>query len=175
MEFEMLEEYPLSLMTELAERTGRDGSELFVVVMKYHPDFSGPRLDTFHSQRSTADLDKAHLSNFLHPVIYYYKDTSQGKKMRELGEDWSPPQPTREHHVLEDFLTRWTSKRLHVEPLRKFLESCLQISLRQPTYQCTERPSGRDNASSESPGCAPQSPRESHFTHTHHASGDVHV
>uniref|UniRef100_A0A4D5S014 Putative conserved secreted protein n=1 Tax=Ixodes scapularis TaxID=6945 RepID=A0A4D5S014_IXOSC len=175
MEFEMLEEYPLSLVTELTERTGRDGSELFVVVMKYHPDFSGPRLDTFHSQRSTADLDKAHLSNFLHPVIYYYKDTSQGKKTRELGEDRSLPQPTREHHVLEDFLTRWTSKRLHVEPLRKFLESCLQMSLRQPTNQCTGRPSGRNNASSVSPGCAPQSPRESHFTHTHHASRDVDI
>lgn len=82
MEFELLEEYPLSLVSEVEERTGHTGRELLVITMKYHPEFSGPRLDTFHSQRSTAELDKAHLSNFLHPVIYYYEDIHEGAILR---------------------------------------------------------------------------------------------
>ncbi|XP_065302402.1 FAD-dependent oxidoreductase domain-containing protein 2-like [Dermacentor albipictus] len=144
LEFEYLQEFPLPLLAQFEEKTGRkvEGKEVIVVALRYNPDFSGPRLDTFHSQRSTDDVEKAHLSNFLHPVIYYYNRLAQtpaGERVEELENrhgNPSVPVPDRIHHVLEDFLTRWTSPHLHVEPLRRFLESCLGVDLRR--YRSTE-------------------------------------
>lgn len=80
MEFTLLEDYPIYLVSEMATKTGHNGSEVFVLTMRYHPDFSGPRVDTFGLNRATADVSKAHLSNFLHPVVYYYEDVGRGTK-----------------------------------------------------------------------------------------------
>ncbi|XP_077490113.1 FAD-dependent oxidoreductase domain-containing protein 2-like [Amblyomma americanum] len=183
LEFEYLQEFPLSLLQQLEEKTGRlaRGREVLVVAMRYHPDFSGPRLDTFHSQRSTDDVEKAHLSNFLHPVIYYYANLEKAAETSEEVENKhgnpGPPVPDRIHHVLEDFLTRWTSPHLHIEPLRRFLESCLGIDLRR--YRSTEcfakLLDGATDTSSPLPLSCVQRPEfeTSHFLHPEHEQGDT--
>ncbi|KAH6943451.1 hypothetical protein HPB50_021683 [Hyalomma asiaticum] len=89
LEYEYLQEFPLSLLPQFEEKMGHkvEGKEVLVVALRYHPDFSGPRLDTFHSQRATDDVEKAHLSNFLHPVIYYYNRLIQRPgEMRTIKE-----------------------------------------------------------------------------------------
>ncbi|KAG8549692.1 hypothetical protein GDO81_020086 [Engystomops pustulosus] len=43
---------------------------------------------------------------------------------------WPLPRPDYIHHVVEDFLTDWTSPNSHILPLRRFLENCLQKDLR---------------------------------------------
>lgn len=144
LEFEYLQEFPLPLLSQFQEKTGHkvEGKEVIVVALRYNPDFTGPRLDTFHSDRAVEDVEKAHLSNFLHPVIYYYNRLIQkpaGEHVEELENrhgNPSIPVPDRIHHMLEDFLTRWTSPHLHIEPLRRYLESCLGVDLRR--YRSTE-------------------------------------
>ncbi|KAL1465918.1 hypothetical protein MTO96_026980 [Rhipicephalus appendiculatus] len=144
LEFEYLQEFPLPLLPQFEEKTGHkvEGKEVIVMALRYNPDFSGPRLDTFHSDRAVEEVEKAHLSNFLHPVIYYYNRLIQrpaGEQVEEVENrhgNPSIPVPDRTHHMLEDFLTRWTSPHLHIEPLRKYLESCLGVDLRR--YRSTE-------------------------------------
>ncbi|CAN8030851.1 unnamed protein product, partial [Ixodes persulcatus] len=129
MEFRHVPEYPLSLLKELAAKTGHEGTELIVLAMRLNPDFSGPRKDTFHENRATSDVDKAHLSNFLHPIVYYYDDISEAKVDPTNERNLVLPEPTKTHHVVEDFLIRWTSEHLHIAPLRKFVQSCLGVDL----------------------------------------------
>ncbi|EEC14554.1 monooxygenase, putative, partial [Ixodes scapularis] len=140
MEFRHVPEYPLSLLKELAAKTGHEGTELMVLAMRLNPDFSGPRKDTFHENRATSDVDKAHLSNFLHPVVYYYDDISQAKVDPTNERNLVLPEPTKTHHVVEDFLIRWTSEHLHIAPLRKFVQSCLEVDLqRYRPADCLEK------------------------------------
>lgn len=40
------------------------------------------------------------------------------------------PRPTNIHHIVEDFLTSWTSPYTHILPLRHFIENCTQHDLR---------------------------------------------
>ncbi|XP_040067673.1 probable cyclin-dependent serine/threonine-protein kinase DDB_G0292550 isoform X4 [Ixodes scapularis] len=140
MEFRHVPEYPLSLLKELAAKTGHEGTELMVLAMRLNPDFSGPRQDTFHENRATSDVDKAHLSNFLHPIIYYYDDISQAKVDPTNERNLVLPEPTKTHHVVEDFLIRWTSEHLHIAPLRQFVQSCLEVDLqRYRPADCLEK------------------------------------
>ncbi|XP_077526357.1 FAD-dependent oxidoreductase domain-containing protein 2-like [Haemaphysalis longicornis] len=183
LQFEYLEEFPLALLSALEKKTGRaaDGREVLTVAMRYNPSFSGPRLDTFHSWRATDDVNNAHNSNFLHPVIYYYAQHKEGGEdggMEEVENKYGnpgPPVPDRVHHMLEDFLTQWTSPHLHVEPLRKFLESCLGVDLRR--YRNTEcfakLLDGATDTSSPLPLSCIQRPdlRATHFVHHDHRVG----
>ncbi|KAH9365542.1 hypothetical protein HPB48_020582 [Haemaphysalis longicornis] len=183
LQFEYLEEFPLALLSALEKKTGRaaDGREVLTVAMRYNPSFSGPRLDTFHSWRATDDVNNAHNSNFLHPVIYYYAQHKEGGEdggMEEVENKYGnpgPPVPDRVHHMLEDFLTQWTSPHLHVEPLRKFLESCLGVDLRR--YRNTEcfakLLDGATDTSSPLPLSCIQRPDlgATHFVHHDHRVG----
>lgn len=45
---------------------------------------SGPGEDIFRSERATGDPQEAHVSNFLHPVLYYYKTLPTGKVYYKL-------------------------------------------------------------------------------------------
>lgn len=49
-------------------------------------------------------------------------------KLRPHG--WTLPRPNAIHHMVEDFLTEWDGPVSHVQPLRRFLEHCVQTDLR---------------------------------------------
>lgn len=51
-------------------------------LLEYGPDFSGPGKDTFRPDRATGDPLEAHLSNFLHPVFYFYSSIPSGTGSR---------------------------------------------------------------------------------------------
>ncbi|PIK57694.1 putative FAD-dependent oxidoreductase domain-containing protein 2-like [Apostichopus japonicus] len=73
LDYEYLEEFPLKMVHRLPEMTGRSGSQYIIISMEYGKHFSGPGEDIFRSERATGDPQEAHVSNFLHPVLYYYK------------------------------------------------------------------------------------------------------
>ncbi|XP_039209030.1 FAD-dependent oxidoreductase domain-containing protein 2 [Crotalus tigris] len=130
--FEYLEEYPIGVLQDLEWRTGRkiqDG--LFVIMMEYGKNFSGPDKDVFYYNRAVGEPEHAWQSNFLHPVIYYYKQLPTEREMRLCPPDWPLPRPDAIHHIVEDFLTDWTAPNAHVLPLRRFLENCLETDLRR--------------------------------------------
>lgn len=55
------------------------------------------------------------------------------KDMRRCPVGWPLPRPEALHHMVEDFLTEWDQPISHSQPLRRFLEHCLQTDLR-PFY-----------------------------------------
>lgn len=79
--FEYLEEYPVGVLQDLEWRTGRKVQDgLFVIIMEYGKNFSGPDKDVFYYNRAVGEAEHAWQSNFLHPVIYYYKQLPTGKQ-----------------------------------------------------------------------------------------------
>lgn len=67
----------LAQLETLTGRTARHG--LFVINMEYGKNFSGPEKDVFFYDRSVAHIEDAWMSNFLHPVIYYYRHLPTGE------------------------------------------------------------------------------------------------
>ncbi|KAK0682871.1 FXRD2 protein, partial [Pygoscelis papua] len=129
--FEYLEEYPVGVLAELETQTGRKAPNgLFVVIMEYGRNFSGADKDVFYYNRAVGEAQHAWQSNFLHPVIYYYKRLPTEREMRLRPPGWPLPRPDAIHHVVEDFLTDWTAPNAHILPLRRFLENCLSTDLR---------------------------------------------
>lgn len=51
-------------------------------------------------------------------------------KVNNLPKGMFLPRPTLLHHIVEDFLTSWTSPQTHILPLRRFLEACIETDLR---------------------------------------------
>ncbi|KAH0616933.1 hypothetical protein JD844_028421 [Phrynosoma platyrhinos] len=130
--FEYLEEYPIGVLQDLEWRTGRKVQNgLFVIMMEYGKNFSGPDKDVFYYNRAVGEAQHAWQSNFLHPVIYYYKHLPTEREMRLCPPDWHLPRPDAIHHIVEDFLTDWTAPNAHILPLRRFLENCLETDLRR--------------------------------------------
>ena len=85
--FEYLEEFPMQMLAQLETITGRRARHgLFVINMEYGRNYSGPDKDVFFSDRSVGHMEDAWLSNFLHPVIYYYRHLPTG----ELGPSSDP-------------------------------------------------------------------------------------
>ncbi|XP_038406614.1 FAD-dependent oxidoreductase domain-containing protein 2 [Canis lupus familiaris] len=129
--FEYLEEFPMQMLAQLETITGRKAQHgLFVINMEYGRNFSGPDKDVFFYDRSVGHTEDAWQSNFLHPVIYYYRHLPTEQEVRFRPADWALPRPTAIHHIVEDFLTDWTAPVGHILPLRRFLENCLDTDLR---------------------------------------------
>ncbi|XP_045728558.1 FAD-dependent oxidoreductase domain-containing protein 2 [Mirounga angustirostris] len=129
--FEYLEEFPMQMLAQLETITGRKARHgLFVINMEYGRNFSGPDKDVFFYDRSVGHTEDAWQSNFLHPVIYYYRHLPTEQEVRFRPADWALPRPTAIHHIVEDFLTDWTAPVGHILPLRRFLENCLDTDLR---------------------------------------------
>ncbi|XP_057597914.1 FAD-dependent oxidoreductase domain-containing protein 2 isoform X3 [Hippopotamus amphibius kiboko] len=129
--FEYLEEFPMHMLAQLETITGRRARHgLFVVNMEYGRNFSGPDKDVFFYDRSVGHTEDAWMSNFLHPVIYYYRHLPTEQEVRFRPAGWPLPRPTAIHHIVEDFLTDWTAPVGHILPLRRFLENCLDTDLR---------------------------------------------
>ncbi|XP_078388208.1 FAD-dependent oxidoreductase domain-containing protein 2 [Cetorhinus maximus] len=130
-EFEYLEEYPIGALPHLPENTGKDATNgLFVINLEYGSNFSRPESDVFHPSRAVGEPGHAWLSNFLHPVIYFYKRLPTETEMMQRPKFWPLPRPDSIHHIVEDFLTNWTAAKAHILPLRRFLENCLGTDLR---------------------------------------------
>lgn len=125
---EYFEEFPIRLVHKFEEYTGRPSGPMIVVNMEYGKDFSGAGKDTFHTNRATGEPSDAHNSNFLHPVLYFYKEppTALPKETKSVV----LPRPHRLHHVVEDFLTLWTAPTSHILPLRRFIETVVGGDLR---------------------------------------------
>ncbi|RXN20068.1 FAD-dependent oxidoreductase domain-containing 2 [Labeo rohita] len=125
---EYLEEFPLQALPQLSALSGRPVSDhgLLVLVMQYGLN----RTDTLGPGRAESEWTKAWRSNFLHPVLYYYNTLPTEKDMRQRPVGWPLPRPEAVHHMVEDFLTEWDQPISHSQPLRRFLEHCLQTDLR---------------------------------------------
>ncbi|XP_012723313.2 FAD-dependent oxidoreductase domain-containing protein 2 [Fundulus heteroclitus] len=125
---EYIEEFLLQALPRFASLSGHEVSShgLIVVVMQY----GKKKIDYLGRGRAETDWTKAWKSNFLHPVLYYYDSlpTEQDMKMRPHG--WPLPRPKAIHHMVEDFLTEWDGPLSHIQPLRRFLEHCIQTDLR---------------------------------------------
>ncbi|XP_030062661.1 FAD-dependent oxidoreductase domain-containing protein 2 [Microcaecilia unicolor] len=129
--FEYLEEYPIGILPELERYSGRQVQNgLFVITLEYGKNFSGPDKDVFYKNRAVGEAQYAWQSNFLHPVIYYYRHLPTEQKMKFRPKKWPLPRPDAIHHIVEDFLTDWTALNAHILPLRRFLENCLDTDLR---------------------------------------------
>ncbi|XP_042548979.1 FAD-dependent oxidoreductase domain-containing protein 2 [Dipodomys spectabilis] len=129
--FEYLEEFPVQMLAQLETLTGRKAQHgLFVINMEYGKNFSGPDKDVFFYDRSVGHTEDAWQSNFLHPVLYYYRHLPTEQDVRFRPAHWPLPRPAAIHHVVEDFLTDWTAPVGHILPLRRFLENCLNTDLR---------------------------------------------
>lgn len=126
-----IEEYPLKMLHALEECSGIPAEEIIVVVFQYGANFSGPGKDVFREDRAIGDPEKAHKSNFLHPVYYHYKTLPTGEQMEHLRPKEVLPRPTNIHHMVEDFLTMWDTPVSHVQPLRRFFENVTGRDLRQ--------------------------------------------
>ncbi|XP_050391340.2 FAD-dependent oxidoreductase domain-containing protein 2 [Patella vulgata] len=128
--FEYYEEFPINLLHEFTNITGAEAGELIAVVLQYGANFSGPGNDIFRTDRATGEPSEAHKSNFLHPVLYYYKDIPTAKQMKTKKRSEILPRPHLMHHIVEDFLTMWDAPISHVLPLRRFIEDVLQLDIR---------------------------------------------
>ncbi|XP_069823501.1 FAD-dependent oxidoreductase domain-containing protein 2 [Dendropsophus ebraccatus] len=130
--FEYLEEVPTGTIPTVDKITGRTVHDtgVFILSMEYGKNYSGPDKDVFYYNRAIGDPRTAWRSNFLHPVIYYYRELPSEQQMELRPEGWPLPRPDHIHHVVEDFLTDWTGPNSHILPLRRFLENCLQKDLR---------------------------------------------
>lgn len=52
------------------------------------------------------------------------------KDMRFRQKGWPLPRPKMIHHIIENFFTEWHAPKIHIQPLRRFLECCMQTDLR---------------------------------------------
>eukprot|EP00112_Aurelia_sp_Birch-Aquarium-sp1_P001826 Seg1198.6 transcript_id=Seg1198.6/GoldUCD/mRNA.D3Y31 product="FAD-dependent oxidoreductase domain-containing protein 2" protein_id=Seg1198.6/GoldUCD/D3Y31 len=123
--FEYFEEFPKGLITDFEKHTGRPLKRSVIVNLEYGKNFSGPGSDPFKEERATGDVKEAHLSNFLHPVLYYYN-----RPVPELNENGDLARPDRLHHIVEDFLAMWDALLHHHLPLRWFLENAVGADMR---------------------------------------------
>ncbi|XP_070837410.1 FAD-dependent oxidoreductase domain-containing protein 2 isoform X2 [Chaetodon trifascialis] len=125
---EYVVEYPLQALAQFPSVSGHEISDhgMIVLVMQY----GKKNIDYLGRNRAQTDWTKAWQSNFLHPVLYYYDRLPTEEDMRLRPHGWPLPRPKAIHHMVEDFLTEWESPISHIQPLRRFLEHCVQTDLR---------------------------------------------
>ncbi|WP_108802876.1 NAD(P)-binding domain-containing protein [Aquimarina sp. Aq107] len=83
------------------------GSRYFVITLEYGDEIFKNASDIFAVERvHKDDVDNAHLSAFLHPIVREYY---QGELVTT-------------HHIIEDFESKWDEYDTHVLPLIKYLE-----------------------------------------------------
>ncbi|KAK3089494.1 hypothetical protein FSP39_004045 [Pinctada imbricata] len=129
--FAYYEEYPIQLLHKFTEVTGANVTNkgVFVITLQYGQTFKGPKEDVFRVDRAATSPRFGHLSNFLHPVIYFYKAMPDDNKMTSRKKRELLPKPDGLHHMVEDFNTDWSRPVTHVIPLRAFIGSMLNVSL----------------------------------------------
>ncbi|XP_003385457.1 PREDICTED: FAD-dependent oxidoreductase domain-containing protein 2-like [Amphimedon queenslandica] len=129
-----LEEVPIQSLGDIKSLTGYDAQQIIILNFEYGIDYSGPGEDVLRENRATGNPVEADTSNFLHPVLYHYNRLPL--QFREVG---VMPKPTSYHHIVEDFLTDWTSRQADIIPVRRFIEDAVQSDLRSfSTDECFE-------------------------------------
>ncbi|CAB1433418.1 unnamed protein product [Pleuronectes platessa] len=125
---EYVEEFPVQALPQFSALSGHEVSSqgLIVLVMQY----GKKKIDYLGRNRAETDWTKAWKSNFLHPVLYYYDKLPTEEEMKLRPSGWPLPRPKALHHMVEDFLAEWDSPISHIQPLRRFLEHCVQTDLR---------------------------------------------
>ncbi|TDH02556.1 hypothetical protein EPR50_G00153840 [Perca flavescens] len=125
---EYVEEFTLQALPQFSNLSGHEVSDhgLIVLVMQY----GKKKIDYLGPERTEGDWTKAWKSNFLHPVLYYYDTLPTEEEMKLRPSGWALPRPKAIHHMVEDFLAEWDSPISHIQPLRRFLEHCVQTDLR---------------------------------------------
>ncbi len=78
-EFEFYQEFPVNIVHDFEMHTGHKTGPAIILVFQYGINFSGPNKDVFRVDRATGEPSDGHNSNFLHPVLYYYKTLPTGK------------------------------------------------------------------------------------------------
>ncbi|XP_051904744.1 FAD-dependent oxidoreductase domain-containing protein 2 [Hippocampus zosterae] len=123
-----VEEFPLQALPQFSSLSGHEVSEhgLLILVMQY----GKKKIDYLGAGRAVTDWSKAWKSNFLHPVLYYYETLPTDEEMKRRPHGWPLPRPKAIHHMVEDFLTEWDGPISHIQPLRRFLEHCVNTDLR---------------------------------------------
>ncbi|KAM9785148.1 FAD-dependent oxidoreductase domain-containing protein 2 [Syngnathus typhle] len=123
-----VEEFPLQALPQFSSLSGHEVSEhgLVILVMQY----GKKKIDYLGEGRAVTDWRKAWKSNFLHPVLYYYDTLPTEEEMKNRPHGWPLPRPKAIHHMVEDFLTEWDGPISHIQPLRRFLEHCVNTDLR---------------------------------------------
>jgi hypothetical protein len=122
-----LEEVPIYALGDIKGLTGHEPGKTLIFNFEYGKFYSGPGEDVLRSDRVTGNPVEADQSNFLHPVLYYYQNLPSKNAFKSVG---VMPPPTSYHHVVEDFLTDWTSRQGDVIPIRRFIESIVGEDLR---------------------------------------------
>jgi len=125
-----IEEFPIHLLHDLHKHTGHPAQTVIAIVMEYGHEFSGPGKDVFRSGRATGDPSEADESNFLHPVMYYYKTLPTETDMANIPPHMSLPRPDSIHHIVEDFHTKFSAPHSHILPTRRWLETVFQEDTR---------------------------------------------
>uniref|UniRef100_A0A665UN42 FAD-dependent oxidoreductase domain containing 2 n=1 Tax=Echeneis naucrates TaxID=173247 RepID=A0A665UN42_ECHNA len=125
---EYLEEFPIQALPQFSSISGHKVTKhgLIVVVMQY----GKKKIDYLGRSRAETDWTKAWKSNFLHPVLYFYDTLPTEEEINLRPSGWPLPRPKAIHHIVEDFLTEWEAPVSHIQPLRRFLEHCVQTDLR---------------------------------------------
>uniref|UniRef100_A0A1A8QS42 FAD-dependent oxidoreductase domain containing 2 n=1 Tax=Nothobranchius pienaari TaxID=704102 RepID=A0A1A8QS42_9TELE len=125
---EYVEEFLLQALPQFSSLSGHEVTShgLMVVVMQY----GKKKIDYLGRDRAETDWTRAWRSNFLHPVLYFYEALPTEEEMKLRPPGWPLPRPKAIHHMVEDFLTEWDGPLSHIQPLRRFLEHCLQTDLR---------------------------------------------
>ncbi|KAK0055991.1 FAD-dependent oxidoreductase domain-containing protein 2, partial [Biomphalaria pfeifferi] len=118
-----IEEFPIKLLHHLPECTGHNASEIIVVFLDYG------WLNT-NDNKFEAIASNAHLSYFLHPILYYFKNLPAESDFQRWKDYDRLPRPDSIHHVVEDFLVLWHSFNEHILPLQRWLEHVLRRNLR---------------------------------------------
>ncbi|XP_048575834.1 FAD-dependent oxidoreductase domain-containing protein 2 isoform X2 [Nematostella vectensis] len=128
---EYYEEFPIRLIHKFEEYSGSAAGPMLVINMEYGKDYSGPGKDVFRGNRAAAAgvPSVAHHSNFLHPVLYFYK-TPPTVAPKDADNHYELPRPDDMHVMVEDFLTLWDAPIAHYLLLRRFLEKIQHRDLR---------------------------------------------
>jgi hypothetical protein len=138
--FVYVEEFPLNLLPNVLKYTGYHldptRHSLFVLSLEYGKNFSIAGADHFGLDRAVGTVDRAHKSNFLHPVIYFYRDRAPTEEeFKNRAADETLPKPDGIHHILEDFTTQFDGPTTHILPFRRFVEHHLGLDLRTFTAE----------------------------------------
>lgn len=93
----------------VTEKVAGDHAHYYMVTLEFGKSVDDP----FDTRRPAGDqVDEAHNSNFLHPVVRHYKHGEL------LGE----------HHIIENLFGEWKLEKEHMMPLKLFLNKQMQMA-----------------------------------------------
>ncbi|XP_068606447.1 FAD-dependent oxidoreductase domain-containing protein 2 [Brachionichthys hirsutus] len=126
---EYVEEFPVQALPQFSAISGHEVSPNGMIVLLFQYG-KNKNADFLGKDRARTEWTEAWLSNFLHPVLYYFDTLPTEADMKMRPSRWPLPRPKAIHHMIEDFLAEWDSPKSHIQPLRRFLEHCMETDLR---------------------------------------------